>query len=86
MGISWKYTNKTTCKEIECNDIRYLMYTLKTDEKIPVPEGLTLQLALVGQVNYIIDFPDGTFNNIEIREDKNNKNFADAIVPERVRV
>jgi hypothetical protein len=64
----WRYTNKTTGSQIECESLGFISYELRELRGIPVPETDIVTAMLRGKVDCLVTLEDGTIYDISIEE------------------
>lgn len=64
----WKFTDKTTGKEIECSGLRYLVFMLKENIGLSIPRTLMIDILLGGIGEYEVEDEDGRVHEIVIKE------------------
>ena len=68
MGTIWKFVNKTTGKEMDCDDMKFLLQQLRTVKGLDLPEHIDIDLILKGRVEITVADEDGEMNEIIIGE------------------
>lgn len=67
MSTLWKFVNKTTGKEIETNDLKFLLHEIK-EEGIILPPHVDVDMILRGRGEYTVLDDEGNTNKIVIGE------------------
>lgn len=65
---TWKFVNKTTGKEIECNDLNYLITRIREDKGLNLPDHVDVDMILWGRKEYVVEDEYGTKNDVVIGE------------------
>lgn len=69
----WKFENLTTGKEIECNDLQALLYRLRNNKGLDIPQSIVMtDLVTQGKSKMTVTTRDGEINHIMITD-----SFAD---------
>lgn len=64
----WKFLNRTTGKEIECNDLNYLLLTLEDDYGLSISRQSVSDLILKGKTEVTLQDENGVSNTVVIGE------------------
>ena len=64
----WRFINSTTGKEMDCNDLPYLMYHLRNEVGLDLPRSLDIDLLLRKEKKFVYHFKDGRAEEITIKQ------------------
>jgi hypothetical protein len=68
VGKMWKFINRTTGSEMECNDLSFMMHQLRTVKGIDIPETEFVNVMLRGKASCTVNNEDGDTYEISIEE------------------
>lgn len=64
----WKFVNKTNGKKIESDDLNYLLYRLRDDKGLDLPEHADVDLIIKGRLECTVLDEEGVKHDIVIGE------------------
>jgi hypothetical protein len=64
----WRFVDNTTKNELECDDLGFLLHTLKDANNLDIPQQVGVDLLLKGVTSCSVSDSDGRIHDISIGE------------------
>lgn len=68
MGRAWKFINRTTGNEIECNDLGFMKHQLNDIRGLNIPETEFINIILRGKTSCTVVDVEGVTYDISVEE------------------
>lgn len=65
----WKYVNKTTGRQMGCNNLLFMLHRLRNEQGLMIPEGSEVTIRLWGAIELVVLDEEGVLNEFSILDE-----------------